>query len=283
MPTPGDPLLLDLGVTGALAVIYELLHQRRENPPTMVEIRDRIVAVLGEAQSQTDRLVRELRKYFVVRAEADETNTWSYRLTAWKPKPAADAVPISLRVRAMVLEQQRCARCGRAPLEDGVKLVIDHKVPQAWGGGNEIENLQPLCEDCNAGKKDYYSSWDAHADQIKEAISHHEPHKRIGELLKAFNGGWIPTDLIGIVASAKQFQEDYQKRVRELRTIGWVIKSQKRYNEGDRVRVYYRATHWEPWGDGPIRAQINAAERASREAKADRKRAAASDEGDSEA
>lgn len=267
-------MLSDLGVTGAHAAIYALLYRRQENPPTMLEIRDHIVDTFGEAQSQTDRRVRDLRKLFVIRAEQG-AGEWRYRLAGWRPKPAADTIPISLRVRAEVLAPKRCAQCGRTPLEDGVKLAVDHKVPQAWGGGNETENLQPLCEDCNAGKKDYYASYDTHAEKIKEAIGYDEPHMRIGELLKAFDGGWVPTDLIGIVASAKQFQEDYQKRLRELRLLGWQIQSQRRYNEGTRVRTYYRAIHWEPWGEGSVRAQLSAIERANKEAKESRKRAVA--------
>jgi 5-methylcytosine-specific restriction endonuclease McrA len=271
LPEPGTPLLLDLGVTGAHAAIYALLYRRQDDPPTMLEIRDHIVDTFGEAQSQSDRRVRELRKHFVIRSKQRD-GQWRYHLVGWRPKPAADSIPISLRVRAEVLAPQRCAQCGRTPLEDGVKLAVDHKVPQAWGGGNEVENLQPLCEDCNAGKKDYYASYDAHADKIRDAIAHDEPHKRIGELLKAFDGGWVPTDLISIVASAKQFQEDYQKRTRELRVLGWVINTQRRYNEGARVRTYYRAAHWEPWGDGQVQAQIRAIERANKADRAARER-----------
>lgn len=235
----------------------------------MLEIRDHIVATFGEAQSQTDRRVRDLRKYFVIRSERGVDGEWHYHLVGWKQKPSVDTIPISLRVRAEVLASQRCAQCGRTPSEDGVKLAVDHKIPQAWGGGNEIENLQPLCEDCNSGKKDYYATYDSHSEEIKEAILHDEPHRRIGELLKAFEGKWVPSDLIGIVASAKQYQEDYQKRLRELRKLGWIIKSQRRYHEGTRVRTYYQATHCEPWGDGPIRAQISAAERAIKEKRLD--------------
>jgi HNH endonuclease len=76
-------------------------------------------------------------------------------------------------------------------------------VPLSWGGDKEPENLQPLCEECNAGKHDYFRSFEAHAEQIRAAIGYDEPQKRIGELLRAFNGGWVRSDLLGIVASAK--------------------------------------------------------------------------------
>jgi 5-methylcytosine-specific restriction endonuclease McrA len=41
----------------------------------------------------------------------------------------------------------RCLRCG--VVED---LTVDHIVPLALGGSNAIENIQPLCHDCNGIK-----------------------------------------------------------------------------------------------------------------------------------
>src|SRR5260370_33816857 len=92
------------------------------------------------------------------------------------------------------------------------------------GGDNEPENLQPLCEECNAGKRDYFRSFEAYAEQIRAAIGYDEPQKRIGELLRAFDGGWVRSDLLGIVASANNFQEDWQRRMRDLRFLGWDYK-----------------------------------------------------------
>jgi len=44
----------------------------------------------------------------------------------------------------------RCPRCGRA--EPEITLTVDHVVPLAWGGSNDIGNIQPLCKACNAAK-----------------------------------------------------------------------------------------------------------------------------------
>jgi hypothetical protein len=54
-------------------------------------------------------------------------------------------------------------------------------------------------------------------------------------LLRAFGGGWVRSDLLGIVASAKNFQEDWQRRMRDLRFLGWDYQHEKRYDEGSRV------------------------------------------------
>ena len=90
--------------------------------------------------------------------------------------------------------------CGRTPLEDGVKLQVDHKIPKEWGGTDDLENLQPLCEECNRGKKNLFGSYDVHADEIRAAITHESVHLRIGELLKAFYARGVRSDLVDLVA-----------------------------------------------------------------------------------
>lgn len=53
---------------------------------------------------------------------------------------------------AKVLKQfnNKCANCGRQ--EPEVRLQQDHKVPRRRLGGNELENWQPLCDECNNQK-----------------------------------------------------------------------------------------------------------------------------------
>ncbi|MBV8647854.1 HNH endonuclease signature motif containing protein [Paludibacterium sp.] len=41
----------------------------------------------------------------------------------------------------------KCANCGQQ--EPHIKLSPDHRVPRSRNGGNEPENWQPLCEQCN--------------------------------------------------------------------------------------------------------------------------------------
>lgn len=258
LPEPDSEELYALVGQAALRVLYGWLFRRRGNPPTMAEVRLFMADALGEPQEHIDRRLRELRRHFSIPAERQDGGDPRYLLTGWADAASArDALNISERLRAQVLAPQRCAQCGRTPLDDGVKLVVDHKVPQSWGGGNELENLQPLCEQCNHGKRDYFATYDAHAEQIRIAINYDEPQKRIGELLKAFDGGWVRSDLIGIVASASQYQEDWQRRLRDLRFLGWDYEVRKSYNEGARVWSYYRLTKSTPWPEN-IRAAITA-------------------------
>lgn len=40
-----------------------------------------------------------------------------------------------------------CAACGRSPADKGFQQ--DHKVPRLRGGSDDLENWQPLCDECN--------------------------------------------------------------------------------------------------------------------------------------
>lgn len=59
---------------------------------------------------------------------------------------------VTLRRRWEVFERDghRCRYCGGAAPE--VRLVVDHIVPVAEGGSNDLENLVTACFECNAGK-----------------------------------------------------------------------------------------------------------------------------------
>ena len=215
LPEPDSEELAALVSSSTQRLLYGLLYRRRSHPPTMVELRAFAADALGEDQSQTDRRVRELRRYFaldIVWMDGKQR----YQLDGWAEQPASlDSLDISPRLRAEVLSAGRCAMCGRTPLDHHVVLVVDHKVPVSWGGTSDRDNLQPLCEECNGGKRDYFQSFDAHAEEIRKAANCDEPQRRIGELLLAFDGKWVRGDLLSIVASAKEYQEDWQRRLRD--------------------------------------------------------------------
>jgi 5-methylcytosine-specific restriction endonuclease McrA len=51
-----------------------------------------------------------------------------------------------------------CPKCFRK--EPEIKLTIDHKIPLSRSGTNYIDNIQPLCMDCNRSK--HAKTWFAH-------------------------------------------------------------------------------------------------------------------------
>ncbi len=67
-------------------------------------------------------------------------------------------IPIPPEVRKYVFERDRyqCQSCGKTKLE--TKLTIDHIIPLARGGQNDISNLQSLCRPCNQQKKHHLDS-----------------------------------------------------------------------------------------------------------------------------
>jgi hypothetical protein len=267
LPEPDSEELASLLGSTTQRLLYQFLYRRRDNPPTMAEVRFFLTDALGESQEHVGRRMRELRRYF--RLDVQFVNAeHRYVLTGWtKHRPPEAEAPISNRRRAQVLASQRCAQCGRTPLEDHVKLVVDHKIPQSWGGNNELENLQPLCEECNAGKRDYFQSFEAKSEQIRQAIGFDEPQRRIAMLLKALEGEWVRSDLIGIVASAGSYQEDWQRRLRDLRFLGWDYEVRKSYGEAARVLSYYRLTKSAPLPDNipaAIRAEVERRDKAKR-------------------
>lgn len=264
LPEPDSEELRQLLTREDLRSLYAFLHTRRANPPTMVEIRADAAAENGESHSQTDRRVRELRGWFRLPA-IRSGRQHVYVLEGRTDDVRTARSGISPKVRGEVLSAKRCAQCGKTPSEDHVKLEVDHKIPHSWGGTADIENLQPLCTQCNHDKQAFYSSMNPYEEQIRAATQHMEPHRRIGELLKAFHAAdvEVPAQVVAVVASMHQYQDDWQKRMRELRVLGWDYTTSKRKENG-RMMSYYRLTRFTDWPDGIIRAEISRREKAKR-------------------
>ncbi len=66
-------------------------------------------------------------------------------------------IKIPLEVRKYVFERCRyhCQSCGKTTTE--TELTIDHIIPLAKGGSNDMSNLQALCRHCNQKKKHHFN------------------------------------------------------------------------------------------------------------------------------
>lgn len=257
LPLPDSEELKKL-VKGSISQkIYRVLYENRDKPLTLAQIREGLNLTTTE-QGQFDRRMRDLYPIFEFEKPRNGSS-YMYRIVKLLDVQL-NTSSISAKIRAEVLKEQRCAQCGKTPLEDQIKLDVDHKIPQKWGGTNDIDNLQPLCKECNNGKRDFYATFDEYTEQIKAAVNYDEPHRRIGELLKVFKGEPVPSQLLERVANAKQYQDDWQKRMRELRVLGWMIDS-TRQKEGKRFVAYYALRQSKPWPEGNIRKEITRLER----------------------
>lgn len=201
-------------------------------------------------QAQLDRRRRELRNWYEVQKKSSSGHT-RYVLGGARTTPI-ETGGISLRRKAAILAAAhgRCGMCGKTIERHEITLVVDHKIPRDWGGTNDDDNLWAICEECNAGKKAHFASLDQ--SLMRGVMKHKSVHMRIGELLKASRGKPVSAELIAIVAN----QEDWQKRTRELRYLGWRVDVTRRKLPSGRVRSSYtlkRSTDWPPDPSGWIR------------------------------
>lgn len=60
-------------------------------------------------------------------------------------------IPPEVRKYVFERDDYQCQSCGKTDRE--TQLTIDHIVPLALGGQNDISNLQTLCYHCNRQKK----------------------------------------------------------------------------------------------------------------------------------
>ncbi len=228
-----------------MSKIHELiLGLLRANPDGLdiYQIRELLPEEIG-VQQHLDKRIRELRKYYEVPLEQQGGRS-IYSLKGRRKDAVADDGAVSSKLRAEVLHRSggRCQMCGRTVADDGVKLQVDHKIPHNWGGATELENLWALCALCNSGKRDYFSSFDD--ETMQRVLAPDSVYERLIEALRVHAGGPTPSWLLEFVANADDFQEDWQRRLRELRypRIGADYSFKKEKLPSGKVTTYYILT-----------------------------------------
>jgi 5-methylcytosine-specific restriction endonuclease McrA len=211
---------------------------------TSGELREKL-GLAPTQHAQLDRRRRELRNWY--RIEKKQVGPETFYIYRGKLAKPVESTGINLRKRAVILAlaRGRCQMCGRTVGSHGVTLVVDHKIPRDWGGSDNEENLWAICEDCNSGKKSHFASLDQAL--MRRVMQHKSVHVRIGELLKASRGKPVTSDLISIVAG----QDDWKKRTRELRYLGWEIEVGRTKLASGRVRSAYTLKRFTDWPSDP--------------------------------
>jgi hypothetical protein len=82
---------------------------------------------------------------------------------------------------------------------------------------------------------------------MRGVTNHKSVHIRLGETLKAFKGEPVDAATLEFVAN----QDDWKKRVRELRYLGWEIETFNRRISEARVSSFYRLVKSRPWPIDP--------------------------------
>jgi HNH endonuclease len=135
--------------------------------------------------------------------------------------------------------------CGRSAEKHGVMLIVIHSVSREQEGNDATENLRVMCAECNAGREGCLElpepAW------MGAVMAHRSVHMRLGETLKAFNGQPVAAATLELVAD----QDDWKRRIRELRYLGWEITTFNRKLPGGRVSSFYRLNKSKPWPPDP--------------------------------
>lgn len=143
-------------LSGAKRTILDLLWRGGENFPRDWVRSSALLKATG--QKYFDRRARELRdetgcdlesKYVEVLGE----HAW--RLKSSKLLKANPREYLTASDKKKLFESQdfTCATCGKK-IDAGVRgLQADHKTPLSRGGSHDFSNWQPICHNCNVGKR----------------------------------------------------------------------------------------------------------------------------------
>lgn len=100
------------------------------------------------------------------------------------------AVSKRLRYEILRRDNHACRYCGAtAP---GVKLNVDHVIPQALGGSDKPDNLVTSCADCNAGKTSSMPNAMPVADVAQETFKRAKGLKHSALADHLWRGGYPP-------------------------------------------------------------------------------------------
>ncbi|HEY4679034.1 MAG TPA: HNH endonuclease signature motif containing protein [Candidatus Angelobacter sp.] len=217
-----------------------------ENPQglSITQIR-KLLDLGGEEQQHLDRRMRDLDgEHEIERVRRDGATLYVYKHPRETPRARG---PIKRNIRGQVLLRASgaCAMCGRTIAKHGITLQIDHIIPVEWGGSSAIENLQALCEEDNAAKKAFFAGFDQ--ELMRKVFAFQKVHQRIGQLLVALHPTYVESFLLEAVAA----QDDWRKRLRELRTLGWKIEAKRKKQPNGRVTSAYRVEKWNELSDDP--------------------------------
>ena len=147
--------------------------------------------------------------------------------------------------------------------EDSIKLQADHKIPHNWGGPTTLENLEAVCSLCNSGKRDFFATFDD--AEMEKLVKIESVHARLAEVLRLRGNVGVPSWFLEFVANVNDFQEDWQRRLRELRSLGIDYSFKKARHPSGKVETTYKLEKWKDLPSDPA-AEVKRVEKARRSA-----------------
>ncbi len=141
-----------------------------------------------------------------------------------------ETIDAKTRYRIMQRDGSICQRCGRG-IPDGVKLAVDHKIPVNMGGDGLDDNLWILCEECNLGKKHWFS--DQNAEEMKAIFKETSASKRFELFFDMHPNELIEPSKLSVVAGIRDWERTLRLvRQKTGKKIEYVRKDPKTGQEG---------------------------------------------------
>ncbi len=140
-------------------------------------------------------------------------NDGSYILNSAKQKDSGnkrDNIDAKTRYRIMQRDNSICQRCGRG-ISDKVKLAVDHKIPVDMSGDGSDDNLWILCEECNLGKKHWFS--DQNAEEMKLLFKEKSGSKRLEMFFDMHPNELLEPSKLSVVSGIR----DWERTLRLIR------------------------------------------------------------------
>ena len=147
-------------------------------------------------------------------------------------------IPRKLRHEVFKRDGYRCRECGAS--KDETSLEIDHIVPVARGGTNDIDNLQTLCRECNRMK--HTDEWVGGETDLKSLkIRYDKLKKEITQIEQKLNTSLSEDEIIDFKFSILKYKEELVYLEDEIKKLGNEEKRRKKIiNEAKRKKELYK-------------------------------------------
>jgi biotin operon repressor len=134
------------------------------------------------------------------------------------------------RYRILQRDNSTCQRCGKTSA-DKIKLCIDHKIPVDMGGDSSDGNLWVLCEECNLGKKHWFSDNDG--EEMTKLFKEKSGGKRLEMFLEMHPNELLDPAKLSVISGIRDWERTLRLiRQKSKKNIVYVRKDEKTGKEG---------------------------------------------------
>lgn len=160
--------------------------------------------------------------------------------SVWQHRGSADGyVPGSVRYEVLKRAKYRCELCGAH--EDQAALHVDHIIPRAQGGSDDISNFQSLCVTCNTSKRDrddtdFRTVLSSYQERAEGCVFCELPMERIiaeNELCVAIRDGFPVTPMHTLIIPKRHVVDYFDLYQPELNAVHSLLTEQRRQIASD--------------------------------------------------